>query len=397
MGKSRGICLLLTLGLLMPLTSCWDRMEIEERGFAVGSAIDLVEKLDNGEYKIMLTTQFVVPAGMSASTQSGGGNQEPFMNLSVSGESVFDISREMSKLASREAYYPHLKVIIISEEVVEEPDLFASIMDVFLRDHEMRRSVKLSISKGEAKEVLYIKPDNEDLPAMYIKSVMENSYKTGGSIEPIHIGEVQEYLLSNRSYVIPSVFVAGDNIKYEGVGVFQGKNNQMLEILNNDETKGLGFIIEKIKGGTIKVEVGGDLITIELADIKSNIKVEGKDKENLKISVKMELEGKIAETFGNKSVLDRNYFTKIEEAAAKKVEELAQQTIEKVQGELKVDVLGISDLLYQRHYDMWQTIEGDWDQGANYFSQSTINVSADVKIEKPGATDNINSNQNGDQ
>ena len=72
--------------LLLFLTGCWDRTEIEDRGFVIGAAIDApqqenvekgaekeAEDKPKGKQRYVLTTQMVVPAAL---TQGSGGGEE---------------------------------------------------------------------------------------------------------------------------------------------------------------------------------------------------------------------------------------------------------------------------------------------------------------------------------
>ncbi|WP_234448123.1 Ger(x)C family spore germination C-terminal domain-containing protein, partial [Virgibacillus salexigens] len=58
------------------------------------------------------------------------------------------------------------------------------------------------------------------------------------------------------------------------------------------------------------------------------------------------IEGDVGERFGQaENVMDTSYLQKVEEATANRVKVLAEKTIEKAQKDLKVDILGISDIL----------------------------------------------------
>ena len=58
------------LSILMFLTGCWDRIEIEERGFVIAVAID-----SEKENKILLTQQLINPKSMNGSSNSQGGGR----------------------------------------------------------------------------------------------------------------------------------------------------------------------------------------------------------------------------------------------------------------------------------------------------------------------------------
>ncbi|MGM0942916.1 MAG: Ger(x)C family spore germination protein [Bacillota bacterium] len=389
MPKKKLVFLLCYCLLTLVLAGCWDRVEIEDRGFAVGSAIDLVEKKADGSYELMLTSQFVVPSGLGAPMQGRGGEQKAYLNISATGESLFQVNREMATLTSQVPFYQHLKVLIVSEDVVREPNLFGSIMDLFIRDHEMRRGIRIVIAEGEARKILDIKPDNEKIPALYLDSLMENNYKNAGSLKPVHIGELQELLLSERSYSIPEVHFADKFIQYKGAAVFYGVTNEMVDSLMGEEAKGLAFLTETSTDGSIKVNVNGEMVTVELKSVDRGIHVTPKDKTDIDAKIDIHVNGNVAERFGKASVRMDSYIKKVEKAVEDKIKKMTTQTKDKLQKELKVDVIGFGDNLYQKHYSFWNTVKDDWDKGENYYSQSKINIDVTAKVQMVGSSDKV--------
>ena len=57
---------------MLILSGCWDEVEIEQRGFIFGVALDLAEEQSSSEENIELTSQFIIPQNLTSSTGSGG-------------------------------------------------------------------------------------------------------------------------------------------------------------------------------------------------------------------------------------------------------------------------------------------------------------------------------------
>ncbi|MGO4277101.1 hypothetical protein AB4Z22_45945, partial [Paenibacillus sp. TAF58] len=69
--------------MLFLLTDCWDRIEIDQRGFVVGVAIDYANA---SKHKFKGTYQIVVPSGLKQSSQgqSGSGSSgKAYFNLQL--------------------------------------------------------------------------------------------------------------------------------------------------------------------------------------------------------------------------------------------------------------------------------------------------------------------------
>ncbi|WP_373895269.1 Ger(x)C family spore germination protein [Virgibacillus sp. CBA3643] len=380
------VLLFICLSVVILLTGCWDEVNIEDRGFIVGSAIDLAESHDPDDPKVTVTNQFVLPSKLGGPSEMGG-EGKAFSNLSVSGGSIFAIVREMATLTSKMPYFEHLKVIVVSEEVAREPNLFSSLMDFYNRDHEMRREIRVLISEGKASEILEMDPANEDIPALHINDVIENKDQNLETLEPVRIGDIHEFLLDESSYIIPRVFPSHGRVHYRGAGVFYGHDDSLAGILDQVEAAGLNLIKGEKNGGTITFEIDERLMTFEIEEMKSNTEIDTKDPENIAIDITVEAEGIISEMFGDRSLLQADYMSEIEAHVEHKMEQLINAVLEKGQHELGIDFFDFHLMLKQNHYKTWKQIEDNWEGEDNIFAQSNINVSTDVTIRSTGAGD----------
>lgn len=375
---------------MMLLTGCWDNVPIEERGFVVGSSLDKEEKKVNDNDELLLTNQFVIPPGIGSNASGESPQASAFVNLTAKGDSVFAMDADMASLTSKMPFFEHLQLLVISEELISTPKLFENTLDIFVRDKQMRRGINVIVAE-RAKDILEIQPKNEKLPAVYINDLLEDSLKKTSLFQPIHIGDIHEYLLTNSSFTIPKFTPLEHEAKYEGTAVYHGFENKVVGSLNKDEVMALNFITSiDMHGGTLEFTFREHLITFQIYNTKSKVKLGVKDPKKIKIHVDIGVEGGIAEVFGNISLNNSENAKKIEEAAAKELEKLVHKTVEKAQQELNADIFGFDDKLRKRHYHTWQKIKNDWDHGANYFANSDIQITAKVKIRTTGATDKVN-------
>ncbi|WP_170138831.1 Ger(x)C family spore germination protein [Oceanobacillus chungangensis] len=372
------------------LAGCWGKIEIENRGFVIGTAIDLEGKQGNEKYNLLMTNQLINPAAISkqSSGGGGGGNQKGFINIQDKSDSLFAASRKMRHLTNLIPYYQHLKVILVSEEVIKEPGLFSDVMDVFVRNHELRRGVKVFVTEGEANKILDFVPQIEKTPAMFIEKLTTNS-KNAGILEPKRVDRLQNIFIYERSYFIPRVKLVNNEIVYDDAVIVSGENNQMIGTLNSEETKGLLYILGGTKGGSIETKFDDNLVNVETQSAKVKTKLTNKDKENFTFSLNINFEGTIEEHFGTKDLLKEKSITEIEKDLEKDIKQLVERTIKKVQREYKADVIGLGDVIREKHYDLWKNIVYNWDRGENYFSKSTVEVNVKANISSTGAANRI--------
>lgn len=381
--------LYVTILSVLFLSGCWGQRNIEDLGFTVGTAIDMEDK-SGGEMELRMTNQGVVPPLLSNPGQ-GAAQGAATKNLSATGNSLLVINDKLDTMSERIPFYEHLKLIMLSEEVVSVPDLFPKVMDFFLREGEMRREIRLVIAEGEASSVLDIQPEGEQLPIIYIDSTFENTEgRTLQILTGPRIGDIHELLLSTYSYAIPIIKTTGNTVELNQAAVFSGETDSMVGKLNKEEVMGLNLIRGEQREGIIDLKVHGEILNLQMTSMTSNVDMNVNDLENINISIHIELEGFIDEMFSERSLVDNEYLREIEDEVVKRVEDLTKAAIEKGQEELQVDFFGFSRHMYSNHYDQWQKIKDNWDQGENYFANhTTIDVSVNVDLEAIGAMDKV--------
>ncbi|WP_409340671.1 Ger(x)C family spore germination protein [Paenibacillus sp. MBLB4367] len=381
-------------------SGCWDQIQIEERGFVIGVALDKPKSREaeksaeaeapgrsKGKHRVVATQQFVIPGGITGIGNKGGGASSPdqaFLNLTSEGDSLLEISRTMATRTSRSPFYQHMKLIIVSEQIAKTKGLFADVLDFFLRDPDSRRSVKVIIAKGEAKGVIEVTPKNERLPVMYINSVSENVEKSGRMLPKSRIGEVHEYLLKSTSFVLPRITANENEVKVAGAAVFHGADNLMVGYLGEEETEGLNFLTGTIKGGMLKIPVHDNMVSFNIRGAKRKISAHIDDKEHIRFDIMIQCEGNVAESFERLDFSDSKIVKGIQEKLSREIERMAYDCIEKVQKEMNTDVLELGRYLNKKHKSFWAQVKNDWEHGHRYFAKSEIQVHANVYMRNFG-------------
>jgi spore germination protein len=376
--------------ILLLLTGCWDRVEIEDRGFNIGVAIDLAEEREiesdkpQGEYLFKGTYQIVVPGGLQQ--ESGVGSKtKAYQNLTSTSDTMFEQVRNLAEETSRSPFLKHLQLIIVSDEVAQKPKAFANILDLFLRDHEMRRGVTVFISNGEAGPILDVDPMPENLPVMFINSISENARKQPKMLPETRVGDIHEHLVDHSSFLVPQIKLIGDQVKIEGAAVFHGHNNRMEEFITGEETEGVRFIIGEYQGGPLKTIIENNLVVYEVKRANSKIEVRTENKEQMEFTINIQTEGNIVESFKTLDYTKPEVMEKVRANLEKEIERIAQSAIDKLHGDLQVDALQLGGYVERKDYNTWKEVKDNWDHGENYFAKSTIKVNAEVMIRTSGS------------
>ncbi|HOB19311.1 MAG TPA: Ger(x)C family spore germination protein [Candidatus Atribacteria bacterium] len=390
--------------LTIPLAGCWDRVDIDMRGYVLGIALDAyppnpigqntseleaspeeeepLEKMETqaGRPKYAMTVQLPMlkNSQTAGSGPTGGGfDGSSTWEITQIGDSFISMNREMATRTSLLMYYEHLQVIIISDEIARQG--LEKVMDFFLRDPEMRRRVKIFISKGEAKRILDVLPRIEDYASMYLSLIPLNVKKTSRMATDTDLGELIINIHSGLDFVLPKVEAIKDEIKSSGGAAI--KNGKMVGWLTELELEAVKLMRNLYRGGVITVRTPGEeegLNVLEVTKAKSTIKPSIKD--NVPhFDIRIKVEGNYAEDVNihTHGQLDMEYIRMLERTFKKEIESLCTRTIKRMQEEYGADVLQLKRILQTKAPAYWKKIADQWDE---IYPSASISITADVTV-----------------
>ncbi|WDW11117.1 Ger(x)C family spore germination protein [Priestia aryabhattai] len=385
----------LSVFLLVPLTGCWSSHEIEERSLGVGVALDkgkesMIEKEfdeQGGGYArknlITSTYQLITPQVASSTTKQGGPQQKSYVNVFETGDSAFQMLRELSLRSDTPLTSPHMKVMVIGEALARSYSL-EQLVDQSLRDNDFRPSCLMFISKGRASDTLESKTAGE-IPAFRLSTMVENAYRTTRILPPMPLIKLESKIQSRSSFLLQNVVSANGEIKFAGAGIIKGKTNKMIGFLNEEELDGLTWITGKGKGGLVKSfdKKTGQLIVYEIESMKSHIQPHVKG-DNISFDVHIESVGRLSESWMTSgSSFNNQFLQNAQKTSEKKVKYLVRNVLEKMQTKYKVDVAGFGNQLRIKQPRTWMRVKGNWDQT---FSEVPINYDVKLTIKDYGAS-----------
>ncbi|MCW9129644.1 Ger(x)C family spore germination protein [Bacillus paramycoides] len=378
---------------LLLLSGCWSSHEIEDLGFAVGLAIDKgketkIEKEieeKGGGYKkknLITTTYQFVKAQSSSNGGSGGVSQKKaYMNVAETGDSLHQSIREVSLRRQRPIIFDHTKVIVVSESIARTYNL-KKLLDMYIRDNEMRPSCFVMVSRGLASDALKSKEPGE-IPAFRLIEIEDNQYRTSRILPPMPLAKLPGKVKSGASFLLPNVISINGEVKYVGAAVIKGSTKKLRGFLNENELEGLMWITGKGKSGLVKSfdKKTNKLIMYEVKSMKSKIKPHVKGNK-IFFDVNIQSVGRLSENWVKSEGAFKNEFLKkVERAAQQEVEQLVHHTLQKIQKEYKTDVAGFNTSLKIEYPKVWKKVEKDWDK---VFSKTPIKYNVKLTIEDYG-------------
>lgn len=383
------LCLFL---LTATQTGCWSSKEIEDLALYTGLALDTGELTkaeqeleDKGityskQNKITATIQ-VIPVKTTGSTDKQGGQQggqqgTPYQNVSGTGDSLLEIFRQYSIRNERPIVGHHLKVIVISAELLKQQSI-GQLMDFVLRDNDIRPSSMVFISQGRAEETMVSKRSDE-IPSLHIHQMIRNQGRTSKIMSPVIVSMLDAFMYSKRSFALQNLVTADGETEFAGAAVVKGDSGHWVGNLSQEDTECLSWLTGEGDTGVIKAyDWENEPMTYEMKAMKSKIKARTEGDE-IRFEVSIETEGRLIETWNTSSILSSGDNT---EKAAKLFEEKLKQMMEhmisKLQQDYKADVAGFGDALSIQQPRAWKKVEDHWDE---VFSRARISFKYDLKI-----------------
>lgn len=372
------------------LVGCWDRVEIDQRGFVIGIAIDepvqSEQKQEGGaKDKIRITYQIVVPSELKAGQTQTGGKGKAYYNVTVQEKSMSSAYAKLALRTSRLPFMEHLKTIIVSSEVAQDREGLNHMFDFLLRENDMRRSAHVLIAKGEARKLLEMDIPNEPMSSIYL-NVFERNRRLSSFIAPqIRIGDVQEKLLRFETFVLPEVSAKGkEEAAFDSAAIIDGRTNRMVGTLKDKEVQALNFMSDEVRGGIVNFKFEGKTTSFQLDKASRTIVLTNRDPESLSFKIKVLVDGTLNETAALDDFTDPEVIARLERSVSQVIASRCEDTADLILRKFKKDAIGLGAYLYRNHYRLWQKVENDWETGDNVLSHASVEVEVQTKMRRSG-------------
>lgn len=376
------------------LSGCWDKVEIDQRGFVEVVMIDPAppgseEEIGEAAKEIpgismqqsdMIKVTYVFPnTGLLAGQGGGGGNESGFTSLLSVAENISKANRLVDARVSRRLYFGHTQIIILSQELFKNTKKTKEVIDYLRRDPQFNRTIRLLITDGDASKIAGIKPKVEKLLFRYINGIIDNE-DTNGRIIDINLTEFIAMITQpEATAIIPKVSVKGDELKISGAAVI--KDFKLSGYISEYESLYFNTLQGTRSGGVESVNFEGSSVEFTSNNTTRKLELLNSDPNNLEIEIDVKIEGILMGSEFDKELFDADTINKIEREFNKMSDESCRLVIKKLQKEYKADALSISAYLRKFHPDIWDKVKERWEE---IYSNIKITPRMDYRIRRIG-------------
>ncbi|EJP81939.1 TPA: Ger(x)C family spore germination protein [Bacillus thuringiensis] len=375
------------------LTGCWSRRELNK------IAINLAVGIDKVGDEYLVSCQVVNPNEVAS--QKGGTGRAPVTLFQGKGDNISEAMRRITVMSPRKIYWAHIQMLIIDEKVAREG--INKILDVFLRNSEVRSDFYIAISKNEkAQNILKVLTPLEKIPANQIFSFLEVSHKFWAPTVTVTIDELVSKLMSKGTHpVITGITVIGKiktgeklenvqsiypstNLKLTENAVF--KKDKLVGWLNLKQSKGYNFLTDNVNNTIVFIKCNTNKkIFIEVRRSKTKVTGKFRDKQPI-IDIAVLMKTNIAEIqCNNVNLTDPKVIHQLEKSSEKRVKKYMREALHTAQKKYKIDIFGFGEYIHRANPKYWHQVKNRWDKE---FVNLPVNIKVKVQIEHSGISKN---------
>lgn len=361
-----------------------DKSELSEIAPVMGIGIDKIP----GDKPILVTLE-IAGSRMGRSSNDMSVTESHSSIVISKGKTFSEALDNFSRSNSLTMDFSHAKTIILSKEFCESE--VSQLLDYMNRDRQLRSTNWLFVSDKTAREVFESKMPNEDITSRGLANMM-NLYKKDGPISPVTINDfIIESGSESRASFIPLIEIEKysdspkGKIKVEKMAIF--KNNHLIGVLSDEESKILLWLLEKSKGHLIisPNKPGSQNANVSLRVSKKKCRIVARFT-NGEPHIQIECTGIATIREIHNISLTPEMIKDFETGTEDILKGQLNNLIHKAQKDLNADFIGFAKNIFNNYPKEWNNIKKDWNE---IFPNVKYDISFDIKLNKVGLIKNI--------
>lgn len=315
------------------LTGCWDKVELENRGFVVSLGIDKCEEKNEPDGDSRYTISLALPNVEAMA--SPGGNEE---SKSVKKADHMTVAAAMGLLdsySSEKLYYGQTRVAVLGKDVLEDDVLFREAVDALERNPEISRKLIMLGTDSAALDILEAKAPGEPFMGLFVSNYYQNRSRPSATFR-LDLEDMTEQLRRGAG-VIPKIQIENEEIRLEGAAVM--KDYKLAGWLNREQTRGYLWAKGNGVGAQLPACFEGTYLTLRVDRNKAKARFYEDGEQSLCV-LTIQVEGVIDE-------LSKNEKTENLHALRRLYEDMIQSEVLEVcrafQNEFQVDGFGLGN------------------------------------------------------
>jgi len=351
--------------LVFFLSGCWDKVELENRGFVISLAIDK----SGSSFAVAMT----LPDVASIAGKDGGGANKSI--LRAESGAVSAAMHSADTYAGQKLYYGHTKMAVLGADCLADAKMVLQAFDALTRNAEISQKLVVLAAEADASAVLDVTPQNEPLVGTFVSNFYKNNADSVNVTVKTDLEAIWLSLRRTGHAIIPRIAIENDEIKLSGAAVL--KDGALAGWLDEAETRGLLWLRGEGKNALLTVEYDGAIVPLQAVHCARELSF-AEDGKRIVCRVGIQVSGSVEEMrAGFDEMIDEADLEALARLFAEQIEQEVLATFDKLQTEFGMDGLDLRNELYKRNPALLARFDADWD---GTFAGMAAEVSAVVSI-----------------
>jgi len=380
--KGKKLFALLLLISILPLSGCWDKVEIEQRAIINSmfiekgkgeQGLELSEDINKGKLKV--TFGILIP-----STQ-GKGKDMGYSRV-IYGDDMTQVLSRLGEETSRVPFYGQTRMLILSRDFLKEKDCFKRLLDFIDRNSSINTQMRVIVTNNDVKDITGIEARLESSTTEHIIGILKNSERFSNTVSISLEKLIDDLRESDGSGVLPVLEALPDNqtFRIDELGLI--KDYTYMTEIDPKMVKQYKIITDNFSGGIQQVEFEGENLSAYIYGCKSKKKFKPSNG-TLGFKVIVEAEGNVEQFCFDKNMMDKDTIKKAETALENQMKKELEEATEYFQNEIGHDYLGFEEYLKKYKPKEYKKYKSNWEE---QFKNAEIEYEVTFHIRRRGTT-----------
>lgn len=359
------------------LTSCWDKKEINERGFinAIYIEKNITEKKSEmiaSKYYTRDREDLFITFGI-ANTAESEANLKTYTR-SVTAATLGDAIEKLDSQTTRTPFFGHTKLIILGRELLKDPAALCLILDEVERSAAIDREVKVIAADNRNIKLENLKSQTESLYSSYISGVMGSADTISYTLSMTMGTLLKSFRENNGRGILPVVRLDGETIKIDKAALINEYATK--EIIDARQIRGYKLFQGINTGIREYVQINNILTTFKITSLNRDI-VYIKGGDVPKFHIKYKLKGGIENYRFTKQIYTKENEEELETELSYIIKSQLVETAEYFQKKIGIDYLELDDYVEKFYPSEYKKYSKNWNEA---FKKAEISYDIDVSI-----------------
>jgi len=347
--------IIVTILPLFITTGCWDKRDPEDREYMITMGVDKGEE------------------GYIISFAPAKTDEKDPKKMVCQGKTLADAIACNDSRNSRKTDLGQLKMIIFGKSILEDRELFLSLLEELERSQKISKKVTVLGTEASAGTCIEAMMERDNGTGLFLWEFYKNTAKEVGVTKGLDMDTFLTELTEQKaSVILPRIEPA------EGDGLYLGGGVALVDMkfstfLNDKEEQGYLFLLGEAEGAVLEAEDDGKTIPLKVARSKVDYdfkqQKDGKTLCNIRLKIHGELLGNV-----NNNAFSEEGTKKLENLFSEIVKTEIKNTMKIAQEQDAAELLGLAVRLRRV----------DPDYSGDFWNDVTIVVEPEIKIRDTG-------------